>query len=249
MDWAHIIPPVATALLAAFVECIEALTVILAVGAVLGWTGALLGTGLALIALLALVLIAGPILTTVPVTAIHLGVGLMLLVFGARWLRKAILRAAGIVPLRDEIAAYDRQTKRFSMLHLAADARVRAGFAAAFQVTIVEGIEVVFIVIAVGAADRQALLSASLGALAAFLMVCGAGVALHRPIARIPENGLKFTVGVLTCAFGIFWIGDGIGVAWPGEDWSVLLLAAAILAGSMVIVHQMKARVGNQTIT
>ena len=237
MDWTHFIPPLLTAFLASLVECIEALTVILAVGAVLGWRGALTGTGLALGSLLALVVILGPLLTLVPVGAIHLGVGTMLLVFGVRWLRKAVLRAAGHIPLRDEVAAYTRQSSRFHSLIGTAKWSKQTGLVPAFQITMVEGIEVVFIVVAVGAADRGLLLPASFGAGTALLGVAALGVVLHRPIARIPENTLKFMVGVLTCAFGIFWVGEGIGVKWPGEDWSVLALAATVLAVSLIVVR------------
>lgn len=233
MDWAHFLPP----LLASLVECIEALTVVLAVGAALGWRGALAGAGAALGLLLAAVGVFGPLLALVPAQAIHLGVGLLLLAFGARWLRKAVLRAAGIIPLRDEDAAYTRQISRFRMLAACSDHRQRAGMAAAFQITLVEGIEVVFIVLAVGAADRRLLMPASVGALAALLLVMSLGAILHRPIARIPENALKFSVGVLTCAFGVFWVGEGFGLAWPGEDWAALALAAGILPVALIAVR------------
>jgi Ca2+/H+ antiporter, TMEM165/GDT1 family len=223
------------------VECIEALTVILAVGAVLGWRGALLGAGLALGLLLAAVAIVGPALTLVPVAAVHLGIGALLLTFGLRWLRKAALRAAGVRPMRDENAAYARQTNRFRALGIGVGERDRAGLVAAFQITIIEGIEVVFIVLAVGAADRRTLLPASLGALVALLVVVALGAALHRPIARIPENPLKFIVGVLTCAFGIFWIGEGVGAHWPGDDWAIPALAAGIFLVALVFVR-IKAR-------
>jgi uncharacterized membrane protein len=237
LDWAHFLPPLLTAFLASLVECIEALTVILAVGAVLGWRGALIGTGFALALLLAIVVILGPVMTLVPLQAIHLGIGVLLLVFGMRWLRKAVLRAAGVIPLRDEAAAYIRQSNRFLALGVGPDGRNQTGLIPAFQITMVEGIEVVFIVVAVGAADRDLLLPASLGAFAALLLVSVLGVALHRPIARVPENALKFTVGVLTCTFGVFWLGEAVGVNWPGEDCSILALAAVVLAVALVLVQ------------
>lgn len=237
MDWAHFLPPLLTAFLASLVECIEALTVILAVGAVLGWRGAFIGTGFALALLLAIVAILGPVVALVPLQAIHLGIGALLLVFGVRWLRKAVLRAAGVIPLRDETAAYARQSNRFLALRAEPEGRNQTGLLPAFQITMVEGIEVVFIVVAVGAADHNLLLPASLGALSALLSVCALGIALHRPIARIPENTLKFVVGVLTCAFGIFWLGKGVGGQWPGEDWSILALTAAVLAAALILVQ------------
>lgn len=237
MDWAHFLPPLLTAFLASLVECIEALTVVLAVGAVLGWRGALVGAGAALALLLALTAALGPLITLIPMRAIHLGIGVLLLAFGLRWLRKAILRAAGVIPLRDEEAAYSRQSTRFLALRSGPGGRDQTGLFPAFQITLIEGIEVVFIVVAVGAANRGFLLPASLGAVTALLLVCILGIALHRPIARIPENTLKFAVGVLTCAFGVFWLGEGIGVQWPGGDWSVLALAAAVLAIAMIFAQ------------
>lgn len=233
----HFLPSLVTAFLASLVECIEALTVVLAVGAALGWRGALAGTGAALALLFALVVLLGPVMTLIPVRAIHIGIGALLLAFGLRWLRKAVLRTAGVIPLRDEDVAYSRQSKRFRALRSGPNGRHQTGLLPAFQITMVEGIEVVFVVLAIGTANRAFLLPASVGALAALLFVCALGVVLHRPIARIPENVLKFTVGVLTCAFGVFWLGAGLGVEWPGEDWSVLALAAAVLAAALLLVR------------
>lgn len=238
MDWVqHFGPPLVTAFLASLVECVEALTVVLAVGAVLGWRGAIAGTAAALALLLAIVALLGPVMTHTPTRAVHLCIGALLLGFGLRWLHKAVLRSAGIIPLRDEEAAHSRHTKRFRALRSGPDGPNRTGPLAAFQITMVEGIEVVFIVVAVSAADRDFLLPASLGALGALLLVCALGIVLHRPIARIPENALKFGVGVLTCAFGLFWLGEGLGVEWPGDDWSVLALAAAVLAAALGFVQ------------
>lgn len=226
-----------TALLASLVECIEALTVILAVGAVLGWRGALTGTGLALVLLLAIVVILGPALTLIPSAAIHIAIGLLLLVFGVRWLRKAVLRTAGVIPKRDELVAFTRQNNRLRALGTSPRGGDRTAIAATFQITMIEGIEVVFIVVAVGSADHGLLWPASLGALVALLVVVALGLTLHRPIARIPENGLKFIVGVLICAFGIFWLGEGLGLQWPGADWSLLALAAGVLVVALLAVQ------------
>ncbi len=225
-------PTHTSALLAAFlaslVECVEALTVILAVGSVRGWSGALAGAGAALGLLGALVAILGRALTHIPLGRIQLVVGVLLLLFGLRWLRKAILRAAGVIPLRDEEAAYRKQTAAFA--NSAVHGWDRIAFAAAFQIAMLEGAEVVFIVIAVAAGSAGALLPASFGALLALLLVAGLGLALHRPLSRVPENALKFAVGVLLSAFGTFWTGEGLGVAWPGEDWAISALIAGFLA-------------------
>ena len=235
------------AFLASLVEGVEALTVILAVGSVLDWRGALLGTGFALCCLFAVVLILGPALTDIGSEAIHLGIGILLLIFGVRWLRKAVLRSAGVIPLHDELAAYTRQSSRFRALNANYAGRSQQAMMAAFQVTMVEGIEVVFVVLAIGAADSGLLLPASFGAFVALLLVSALGVALHRPITRIPENSLKFTVGVLTCAFAVFWIGEGIGLKWPGEDWSVIAIAAGILAAALVVVRFKAGRLSRAT--
>ena len=224
------------AFLASLVEFIEALTVVLAVGAVRGWRGALGGSGLALLVLLALIAILGPALTQIPLQAVQLGVGTLLLLFGLRWLRKAMLRAAGTIPLHDEAAAYAEQRQSlmgFARTDLGWD---RLAMTTAFKITMLEGIEVVFIVVAIGAAGRGLLVPASLGALAALAVVVLLGLLLHRPVASIPENALKLTVGVLLSAFGTFWIGEGMGLEWPGADWSLLGLIAGYAVTALLIV-------------
>jgi uncharacterized membrane protein len=236
MAWTHVGPSVLAAFLASLVEFIEALTVVLAVGAVRGWRGALGGTGLALFVLLALVLILGPALTRIPLAAVQLAVGTLLLMFGLRWLRKAILRSAGIISLRDEAAVFARQTDALMRLEDRGTGWDRIAVMTAFKITMLEGIEVVFIVVAIGAAGRGLLVPASIGALAALLVVVLLGLLLHRPVASIPENALKFMVGVLLCAFGTFWAGEGAGLVWPGADWSVLGLIVSYAAMSLLVV-------------
>jgi len=202
---------------------------VLAVGAVRGWRGAIGGSALALLVLLALVAALGPALTRIPLRLVHLGVGTLLLLFGMRWLRKAILRAAGVIPLRDEAAAYARQTEALRGVSGGAAGWDALAVSTAFKITMVEGIEVVFIVIAIGASGAGLLVPASLGAAVALAVVVLLGVALHRPVAMIPENALKFGVGVLLCAFGTFWVGEGMSLAWPGGDVSLVLLVAGYL--------------------
>ena len=236
IDWAHAGPTILAAFLASLVEFIEALTVVLAVGAVRGWRGALGGTGLALLLLLIIVVVLGPALTRIPLDAVQLGVGTLLLLFGMRWLRKAILRAAGVIPLHDEIALFAEEVETLSRFGRVTRGWDRLAVATAFKITMVEGIEVVFIVIAMGAAGHGLLTAASLGAAAALLAVIALGLLLHKPVATIPENTLKFTVGVLLSSFGTFWIGEGAGLAWPGEDWSLLALAAGFLTAAIVTV-------------
>jgi uncharacterized membrane protein len=174
---------------------------------------------------------------------VQLAVGGLLLLFGMRWLRKAILRSAGVLPLHDEDAAFARES---AALHsLGGGGRWdRIGVAAAFKITLLEGLEVVFIVIAVGAGGSGLLVPASLGALAAMLVVIALGVLVHRPLSAVPENMLKFIVGVLLSAFGAFWAGEGMGLAWPGEDWSIPGLVAGFLVVSLLAVRLCRGRAG-----
>jgi uncharacterized membrane protein len=236
-NWSHLAPTILAAFFASMVEFVEALTVILAVGTVRGWRGALQGAAAALAVLLALVAVLGPALRTIPLTWIQVGVGAALLLFGLRWLRKAALRAAGIIPLHDEAKAFDEQTERLRGHGAVGGGFDAIGFGAAFQITMLEGVEVVFIIIAVGAGGPGLLLPACFGALAALAVVIALGVLVNRPLAQIPENTLKFVVGILLSAFGTFWFGEGLGVAWPGDDWAILglivgfgLIALAVAA-------------------
>ena len=242
VNWSHAAPTILAAFLASLVEFIEALTVVLAVGAVRCWRGALGGTGLALLLLLLLVVLLGPAMTQIPQDLVQLGLGTLLLLFGMRWLRKAILRAAGVIPLHDEEETYAKESAALRALGNLARGWDRVAVGTAFKITMVEGVEVVFIVIAVGAGGQGFLLPASLGALAALLVVALLGVALHRPVAMIPENMLKFLVGVLLCSFGTFWVGEGMGLAWLGGDLALAALNAGFLAAAIVLVRLCRAR-------
>jgi uncharacterized membrane protein len=232
---AHATPSVLAAFLGALVEFTEALTIILAVGTVRGWRGALSGSATALAVLISLVWLLGPALTRIPVAPLQLVFGILMLLFGLRWLRKAVLRSAGVIPLRDEGAAFARETEAMRNTAIGGDWDGLA-FTTAFQISLLEGSEVVFIVVAVGAGGAGLLLPASLGALSALLVVTALGVVLHRPLARVPENNLKFGVGVLLSAFGTFLAGEAMGVGWPGNDWSVLTLSAGFMAASSLAV-------------
>jgi uncharacterized membrane protein len=233
MEFATYGPSILVAFLAATVEFVEALTIVLAVGIVRGWRPALLGSGLGIVFLFVLVLIFGPLLTTIPLHILQLAIGVLLLLFGMRWLRKAILRAAGIIPLHDETAAFAKETQL-----LKAAGTIQAGLTdpiavlTTFKAVVIEGLEVVFIVIGIGAVSGQ-LIPASIGALTAGIFVIGLGLVLHRPLARIPENTLKFSVGVLISAFGVFWFGEGLSFTWPGKDLSILLIAAFFLIAAV----------------
>ena len=230
MNWAHTVPSILASFLASLVECVEALTVVLAVGSVRGWRSALTGSALAIGVLLVLIAGLGRALTRVPLQRLQLVVGMLLLLFGLRWLRKAILRSAGQIALHDESAAFIKNAASMKKLS-GVRGWDRVAFATAFQITMLEGTEVVFIVVAIGAGGIGLILPASLGAVAALFLVIGLGLALHRPLANVPENKLKFVVGVLLSAFGTFWVGEGAKFIWPGGDWSIL----GLIVGYLVI--------------
>ena len=222
--------------LASLVECVEALTVVLAVGVMRGWRSALAGCAMGLLVLLLLVALLGHALARVSLHGFQLAVGALLLLFGMRWLRKAVLRAAGVLALHDEEAIYRREMQALGGLGSAVAGLDKLAFAVTFKSTVLEGVEVVFIVLAIGAGRADLLWPASLGALAALLVVAALGVVLHRPLARVPENALKFAVGVLLCTFGTYWAGEGMGYAWPGADGAIPALAFAFLAVAVLCV-------------
>jgi Ca2+/H+ antiporter, TMEM165/GDT1 family len=232
------------AFLASLVECVEALTVVLAVGSVRGWRSALAGCAAALGILGAIVALLGPALLRIPLHLVQLLVGALILLFGLRWLRKAILRAAGLIPLHDEQAAFEKNSAAMRGFGEGSAGWDRLAFAATFNITMLEGTEVVFIVIALGAGGTGLLLPAGLGAVAALLVVAGLGVALHRPLARVPENMLKFIVGVLLSAFGTFWVGEGAGFSWPGSDLAIPFLMAGYLVIALCLVPACRAQAG-----
>ncbi len=229
---------VTASFLASFVEVVEAFTIILAVGVTRSWRPAFIGTGLALLLLAALVAVFGPALRLIPIGLLQYAIGTLLILFGMRWLRKAILRAAGLIALHDEARAFAAETD--ALRRQAADRRadILAG-TAAFKAVLLEGIEVVFIVIAVGA--RPGMLPyASLGALAACILVLVIGLFVHKPLASVPENTLKFVVGLMLSSFGIFWVGEGLGAAWPGADLSLLGIFALLALFSVAAVRMLR---------
>ncbi|MBN9254264.1 MULTISPECIES: COG4280 domain-containing protein [unclassified Mesorhizobium] len=237
-DLTPIISTVTAAFLASFVEVVEAFTIVLAVGVTRSWRPALTGTALALVVLAALVLAFGPLLALVPIATLQFVVGVLLILFGMRWLRKAILRSVGVIALHDEDAAFSKETAELNRQASDKRADYLAGLAA-FKAVLLEGVEVVFIVIAVGAAHGQTGY-ASLGALAALILVTLIGLVVHRPLARVPENALKFVVGLMLTSFGIFWTGEGIGAEWPGADLALLAIFAVIALASFAIVRWMR---------
>jgi Ca2+/H+ antiporter, TMEM165/GDT1 family len=222
------------AFFASFVEFVEALTVVLAVGVTRGWRSAWIGTIAGVVLLTLLVAAIGPALRLVPLHALQAVVGALLLLFGMRWLRKAILRYAGIVSFHDENAIYAERTRRIAEDGTRGSID-RTGMFIAFNAVVLEGLEVVFIVLAVGASSG-ALVPAALGALSAGALVGGAGLLLRRPLAQVPENGLKFVVGVMLTAFGTFWTGEGLGIEWPAGDFALLALVGGYAIVALIAV-------------
>lgn len=241
-DWGHLGTAVTASFLASLVEFVEALTIVLAVGTVRGWRPALIGTAAGILLLTGLVLFFGPALQQVPLATLQLIVGVLLLLFGMRWLRKAILRSAGIIGLHDEQAIYRKQTDTLRADILRADGSPQpAGLdkiavLTTFKAVSLEGLEVIFIVIATGAAGHT-LVPAACGAAAAGVLVVLMGLALRQPLTRIPENTLKYAVGVLLSAFGVFWVGEGLRLGWPGGDLSLLGLIAGFLMAAALLVR------------
>jgi Ca2+/H+ antiporter, TMEM165/GDT1 family len=241
-------PVMAAAFLASLVEAVEALTIMLAVATVRGWRPAALGA-LAGLAVLALTVAAlGPLLGHVPLRLLQFVIGVLLLLFGMRWLRKAILRAAGLIPLHDEAKAFATETAELREQARRKEARLDwIAALTTFKAVLLEGLEVVFIVIALGA-GRGMLVPASAGAVAACLAVAAVGLIVHRPLARVPENTLKFALGIMLSAFGVFWTGEGLGLSWPGADLAIVGFAAMFLAVSgaaVLLARRPKAEVSS----
>jgi uncharacterized membrane protein len=233
---AHVLPAITAAFLASLVEAVEALTIVLAVATVRGWRPAGLGAIAGFTGLMLIVMTLGPLLELVPLHLLQLAIGILLLLFGMRWLRKAILRWGGIIPLHDEALAFINETAELREEARCRESRLNwlAGLTS-FKAVLLEGLEVVFVVIAVSAGHGLTI-SASIGALAACLIVAAVGFAVHRPLARVPENTLKFSVGVILSAFGVFWTGEGLGVSWPGADLAIVPFAGLFLIVALLIV-------------
>ena len=221
--------------LACAVESVEALTIVLAVGSTRSWRSALIGAGAAVIALTAITAALGPGLTSLPINTLRLVVGGLLLVFGLQWLRKAILRATGLKALHDEDEAFREERAAAAAAGAPRDGLDAYSFTISFKGVLLEGLEVVFIVLTFGANQHRVGLAALAAALA-ILAVVIAGLAVRAPLARVPENAMKFSVGVMLTSFGIFWGAEGAGARWPGGDAALLAVAPAVLAFSILLV-------------
>jgi uncharacterized membrane protein len=233
---------VLAAFLASAVEMVEALTIVLAVGITRGWRSALIGVAAAVLALAVIVAALGPALTVVPLKVLRLVVGSLLLAFGLQWLRKAILRASGYKALHDEEEAYAQEIEAARLA--GRDERAGLdwyGFTLSFKGVLLEGLEVAFIVLTFGSTQGSIPLAA-LGAGAAVVLVATVGVLVRAPLARVPENAMKFAVGIMLTSFGIFWSAEGAGADWPGGDAALLGVIAFVIAISFAFVAQLRRR-------
>ncbi len=231
---------VLSAFLASAVEMVEALTIVLAAGLARGWRSSLAGMGAAIVVLAVVVAVLGPALTVVPLDTLRLVVGAFLLVFGLQWLRKAILRASGLKALHDEDAIFMRELEEARSAGRAERAGIDAyGFTLSFKGVLLEGLEVAFIVLTFGSTQGSIPLAAA-GAAVAVLLVAGVGLAVRAPLARVPENAMKFAVGVMLTTFGIFWSAEGAGAHWPGGDASLPGVLAFVCLASFAFVRLLR---------
>jgi uncharacterized membrane protein len=243
------LPLILTVFVACVVEAIEALTIVLASGLTREWRSTFQGMAAALVALAVIVAVLGPTITLLPLTALRLVVGALLAIFGLQWLRKAILRATGYKSLHDEASAYLREVAAAK----AAGVSSRRGindwyaFTLSFKGVLLEGLEVVFIVITFGANQRN-VGAAVIGAAAAVLVVTVTGIAVRAPLARVPENAMKFAVGIMLTSFGTFWGAEGAGVTWPGHDAALLVLVPVVALVSLGYTMLLRPRPGSGSV-
>jgi uncharacterized membrane protein len=233
---------VLSSFLASAVEMVEALTIVLASGLTRGWRSSLLGVGSATLALAVVIAVLGPALTVVPIDTLRLVVGGLLLVFGLQWLRKAILRASGYKALHDEDAIFARELDQAKTAPRDERAGIDwYGFTLSFKGVLLEGLEVAFIVLTFGSTQGNIPLAA-LGAAVAVVLVAAVGVLARAPLARVPENTMKFAVGVMLTTFGVFWGAEGAGASWPGGDAAILGVLAFVVALSLAMVALLRYR-------
>ncbi len=221
--------------LACAVEAVEALTIVLAVGVTRSWTSALSGVAAAAVTLAVIVAALGPALTALPIGALRLVVGGLLLIFGLQWLRKAVLRWAGLKALHDETEAFASETASARAAGRRGDGFDGYSFTIAFKGVLLEGLEVAFIVLTFGANQHRVGLAAAAAGVAVALVTLVGAVA-RAPLARVPENAMKYAVGVMLTSFGTFWGAEGAGASWPGGDAALLALIPAVVLASAAMV-------------
>jgi uncharacterized membrane protein len=223
------LPLILTVFVACVVEAVEALTIVLAAGLTREWRSTFQGMAVALVALAVVVGVLGPLVTDLPLGVLRVVVGALLAIFGLQWLRKAVLRATGFKGLHDEAAAFEREVTAAQAAGASSRGIVRDwyAFTLSFKGVLLEGLEVVFIVLTFGA-NQKDVGAAVIGAAAAIAVVTVVGVAVRAPLAKVPENAMKFSVGIMLTSFGTFWGAEGAGVRWPGNDAALLVLVPVV---------------------
>jgi Ca2+/H+ antiporter, TMEM165/GDT1 family len=230
---------------ACLVESVEALTIVLAAGGTRGWRAAFEGAAVALVLLAVLVAVIGvPLVRYVPIDTLRVVIGAVLLVLGLGWLRKSVLRASGHKALHDEDAVYASTVANLTDGKPGRGRRDAVGFAVAFKGVFLEGMEVVLIVLSLGASDHRLWLASTMAAAAAIVVVC-IGALVARQLREVPENALKFCVGVMLTSFAVFWIGEGAGLRWPGSDATIPVLVATFLLFGLALARWLKPLVGS----
>jgi uncharacterized membrane protein len=242
------LPLILTVFVACAVEAIEALTIVLAAGITREWKSTFQGMAVALVVLAVITAVVGPAITYLPLTALRLVIGALLAIFGLQWLRKAVLRATGYKGLHDEASAYLREVTAAKTAARESKRGVSDwyAFTLAFKGVLLEGLEVVFIVITFGASQKN-IGAAVIGAAAAIVVITVTGIAVRAPLTKVPENWMKFAVGIMLTSFGTFWGAEGAGVAWPGNDAALLVLVpvvALVSTGYVFWLRSRKAAVG-----
>ncbi len=238
---AHELALAVAVFLACAVEGVEALTIVLAVGTTRSWRSALGGVAVATVVLAAVCAALGPALAALPIDALRVVVGGLLLVFGLQWLRKAILRAAGLKALRDEEDEFERDRRAALAAGTPGPRFDPYSFTDSFKGVLLEGLEVAFIVVTFGASAHDVGLAAAAAGVAIAVVVV-AGLALRAPLARVPENTMKFAVGVMLTSYGMFWGAEGAGAEWPGGDAALLAIIPALVAFSVLAVVVLRRR-------
>jgi uncharacterized membrane protein len=229
--------------LACAVEAVEALTIVLAVGNTRSWRSALAGVGVATVALAAIVIVLGAALSKLPIDALRLAIGVLLLLFGLQWLRKAVLRAAGLKAMHDESSIYRSELEAARTVGRISGGWDAYSFVVSFKGVLLEGLEVALIVVTFGANQHRTALAGAVAGLAVAAVIA-AGVAVRAPLARVPENTMKFAVGVMLSSYGLFWAAEGAGLRWPGGDAMILAIGPAVLLASLLAVASLRVAPG-----
>ena len=244
------LPLILTVFIACVVEAVEALTIVLATGITREWRSTFQGMAAALVTLAVITAAVGPAINQLPLTALRVVVGALLAIFGLQWLRKAVLRATGYKALHDEASAYLREVTAAQAAHKESRRGITDwySFTLAFKGVLLEGLEVVFIVVTFG--DNQKNYGAAvIGAAAAIIGVTIVGIAVRAPLTKVPENWMKLAVGVMLTSFGTFWGAEGAGVRWPGNDAALLVVIPAVAVAAAACILWLRSRKAAVTVS